>query len=82
MILPHRAQKKHDFLVKEKEKSKSQKQIPKIKISLESLHQILGHRSTMSLLVVDNAISPQDIELRVDPDVEVLTRICQCCKAW
>ena len=34
VTLPHSAQIKHDFLVKMKEKSKSQNQIPKNKVSL------------------------------------------------
>ena len=35
VTLLHSAQQKHTFLVKRKEKSKSQKQIPKKKVSLE-----------------------------------------------
>ena len=68
MKLLHSAQRKHAFLVKAKGKSKSQKQILKRKVSLELLHQILGHRSTRSLLAVDNANFWKDIDLRVDPD--------------
>ena len=51
-----------------KEKSKSQKQIPKNKVPLELLHQRLGHRSTKSLLDGDTEFFWQDIELRVDPE--------------
>ena len=40
---------------------------PRKKFSLELLHQILGHRSTTSLMVVDTANGCQDIELRIDP---------------
>ena len=45
MKLLHSSQQKHAFLVKKKENSKSQKKIPKKKVSLELLHQRLGHRS-------------------------------------
>ena len=38
------------------------------KISLELLHQRLGHRHTRSLLAGDNANVWEDIELRIDPD--------------
>ena len=50
MTLPHSAQRKRAFLVKTKEKSKSQKQITKNKVPLELLHQRLGHISTRSLM--------------------------------
>ena len=66
VILPHSAQRKHGFLVKTKEKSKSQKQIPKKKVSLELLHQIIGHISTRSLLDIYTANFGQVIEFRVD----------------
>ena len=69
------AHKKHTFLVKTKEKSKSQKQIPKKKVSLEILHQILGHRFTRTLWTGGNANVWQDIELRVYP--EPLCTSCQ-----
>ena len=51
-----------------KEKSKSQKQIPKNKVYLRLLHQKLGHRSTRSLLVVYAENVWQDIWIRVFPD--------------
>ena len=66
--LPHSAQRKNVFLVKLKEKPKSQKQIPKKLVSLELLHQRLGQVSTRSLLAGDTEFFWQDIELRVDPD--------------
>ena len=51
VTLPHSVHRKHEVLVKTKEKSKSKTEsIPKKSISLESLHQKLGHRSTSSLL--------------------------------
>ena len=50
VTLPHRVQRKHKTLLKTKEKSKSKKEIPKKKVTLELLHQILGHRSTRSQL--------------------------------
>ena len=37
-------------------------------IALELLHQILGHRSTRSLLAGDTANVWEDVELRIDPD--------------
>ena len=51
------------------------KEIPKTtklpsrkKVSLELLHQRLGHRSTRSLLSEDTANVWEDTELRIDPD--------------
>ena len=68
VTLPHSAQFKRLFLVKPKENGKSQKQIPKKKVSLELFDQRLGHRSTRSLLDGDAENVWQDIEIRVDPD--------------
>ena len=51
-----------------KEKSKSQKLIPKKKASLEFLHQILGYKYTKSILDGYTANAWQDIDIRVDPD--------------
>ena len=68
VTLPHSSQRKHELLVKTKEKSKSQKQIPKNTVSLELLHHRLGHISTRLLLARDTANFWQDIEIRVDPD--------------
>ena len=50
-----------------KDKSKSQKNIPKKKASLELFYQRFGHRSTKSLLAGDNLNVWQDNGLRVDP---------------
>ena len=47
--LPHSAHRKHAFVVKTKEESKPQTKTPEKKVSLELLHQRLGHRSTRSL---------------------------------
>ena len=44
--LPHSAPRKHAFLVKTKEKAKSNKIAPRNKVALEILHHRLGHRST------------------------------------
>ena len=65
---PHSAQRKHTFLLKIKEMSKTKKLPSKKKISLELLHQRLGHRSTRSFLsgYTDNAW--EDIYLRIDQD--------------
>ena len=68
MTPTHSTPKKHDFLVKIKENSKSQEQIPKKKVSLELLHKRLGYRSTRPLLAGYNANIWQDIELRLDPE--------------
>ena len=68
VTLPHSAQQKHAFLVKMKENSKSQKQIPKKKVSLVIFHHILRHRSTRSLLGGDTEYVWQYIQLRVDPN--------------
>ena len=38
------------------------------KIALELLYQILGHRSTRSLLAGDTANVWKFVELRIDPD--------------
>ena len=65
--LPHIAQQIHVFLLKTKGK-KLQRKITKRKVSLELSHQRLVHRSTRSLLDVDNVIFWQEIELRVDTD--------------
>ena len=46
VTLPHSAQRKHEFLLKIKEKSKSKKISPRKKIALELLHHRLGHRYT------------------------------------
>ena len=51
-----------------KENSKSNNRIPKNKVYLELLHQILGHRCTMSLMAGYTANVWQYIELRVYPD--------------
>ena len=66
--IPQSAQRKHSFLVKMKEKSKLQKQIPKKKFSLGLFNQRLGHRSTRSLLARDTVNVWKDIEIRVDTD--------------
>ena len=68
MTWPHRAQRKHAFLVKMKENPKSQNKIPKKRVSLELLHQRLGQISTRSIVAIDTSNIWQDIDLRVDPD--------------
>ena len=52
---PHSAQRKHAFLGEIKEMSKTKKLPSRKKIALELLYQILGHRSTISLLDGDTA---------------------------
>ena len=64
----HTAQRKHTSLVKTKEKSKPQKKIAKKIVSLGLLHQILGQRTTRSLLDVDTEIFWKDIDIRVYND--------------
>ena len=68
MNLPHTAQRKHAFVVKTKEKSKSKKVAPRKTFYLGLLNQRLGHRSTRSLMDGDTANVCQDIEVRIDPD--------------
>ena len=67
VTLPHSAQSKHAFLGKIVEKSKKKKKARK-KIALELLYQILGHRSTRSLLAGDTVNVWGDIELIIYPD--------------
>ena len=67
MTLPHSAQRKHAFLVKIKEMSKSKKLPCRKKIDLELLHQKLGHISTISFFNRDTANVWEDTELRIDP---------------
>ena len=55
VILPHSAQRKHAFLGKTKEIPKTKELPSRNKTALELLHQILGHRSTISLLAGDTA---------------------------
>ena len=52
VTLPHIAQRKYAFLGEINEMSKTRKLPARDKIALELLHQILGHRSTRSLLSV------------------------------
>ena len=68
VTLPHIAKRKHTFLGKIKEMSKKKKLPARKKNALELLHQILGHRSTISLLSGDTANVWEDIEVRIDPD--------------
>ena len=68
VTLPHSAQREHAFLGKIKEISKKKELPARKRISLELLHQILGHRSTRSLLAGGNDIFWEDIELIIDPD--------------
>ena len=63
--IPHSAQRKHDFLVKTKEKDKSKKVKPRNKVALELLHHRLGHMYTISLIAGDTANVWQDIELKI-----------------
>ena len=68
VTLPHSAQINHTFLGQIKEMSKTNKLPARKKISLELLHQRLGHRSTRLLLTGDTANVQEDIEIRIDPD--------------
>ena len=68
VTFPHNAQRKHLFLGKIKQMSKKKKLPSRKKISLDLLHQRLGHRSTKSLLAGDAANSWEDIYIRIDPD--------------
>ena len=68
LTLPHSAQRKRAFWGEIKEMSKTKKLPAGKKISLELLHQRLGHRSNRSLLAGDTANVWEDIELRIYPD--------------
>ena len=68
VTLPHSAQRKHVFLGKIKGMSKKNKLPARKKIALEFLHQILGHRSTRSLLAGDTENFWEYVELRIDLD--------------
>ena len=64
----HSAQRKHAFMVKTKEKSKSTEKISKKTVSLEILYQRLGHISTESVQARDTTNVWQDIDIRIYPD--------------
>ena len=66
LTLPHIAQRKHTFLGKIKEMSKTKELSSRNKIALELLHLILGHRYTISLLAGDTDNVWEDIELRIN----------------
>ena len=65
-ITPQSAQRKHSFLGKTREMSKTKKLKSRKKIALELLHQV-GHRSTRSLLSGDTTNFWENIEVRIDP---------------
>ena len=73
VTLPRSEQRKHAFTGKIQDVSK--KNPARNKIALELLHQILGHRSTKSLLAGDTANVWEDVEIRIDPDP-----LCNSCK--
>ena len=68
VIMPHIAHKKHAFLVKTKEKSKSKKVAPRKKVAWELLHHILGPIYTRSFIAGDTENILKDIELRINPE--------------
>ena len=51
--VPHSAQRKHEFLVKAKEKYKSNKTTPSKKVALGLLHHRLGHQYNRSFMPGD-----------------------------
>ena len=61
VTLPHRAHRKHAFTGKIKNMSKKNKFPARKKISLELLHQRLGHRSARPLLAGDTANVWEDV---------------------
>ena len=65
---PHIAQRKHAFTGKIKNMSKKNKFPERKKVSLELLHQRLGHRPTRSLLSGDTANVWEGVYIRIDPD--------------
>ena len=66
--LPHSVQRKHAFTEKIKNMSKKNIFPARKTIALELLHQILGQRSTRSLLAGDTDNLWEDAELRIYPD--------------
>ena len=68
LTLPHNEQRKHVFLGKMKEMSKSKKIAPRNKAALELLQYRLGYTFTGSLMAEDTVHVWQGIELRIDPD--------------
>ena len=75
--LAHSAVRKHAFMVKSMESSKknAKRNPTRKKITLELMHQRLGHRSTISLMAGDTANVWEDAELKIDPDP-----FCTSCK--
>ena len=71
VTLPHSAVRKHAFMVKKYgEFKENPKRNPKRKkITLELMHQRLGHRSTRSLMARDTANVWEDAELKIDADI-------------
>ena len=67
VTLAHSTQRKHAFLGKIKEMSKTNKLPARNKIALELLHHRLGHRSTRSFLGGDTANVRSDVEIIIDP---------------
>ena len=67
VTLLHSAQRKHAFLGEIKQMSKGNQLPSRNRTALEFLQQILGHRSTRSLMAGDNDNVWKDIELRIDP---------------
>ena len=67
VTLPHSSQRKHAFLGEIKEMSKTNKLPSRKKVTLELLHQILGHRYTRSLMAGDTDNVLEDIELKIYP---------------
>ena len=61
VTLPHSAQRKHAFLGEIKKTSKTKKLPSRREIDLESLNQILSHRSTKLFLSGDTANVWEDI---------------------
>ena len=68
VTLPHSAQSEYAFWGEIKEMSKTKKLPARKKIALKLFHQILGHRSTRSLLDGDTDNVWEYIELIIYPD--------------
>ena len=67
VTLPHSTQRKHAFTGNIQDVSKKNKYPARNKIALESLHQILGHISTRSLIDGDTANVWEDVDIRIYP---------------
>ena len=72
IMLAHRTERDRALPMRIRERKRKQ---TRSQVSLEHLHQCLGHRATRSLLAADAAGLWEDVEIRMDPDP-----FCTSCK--